>query len=152
MENKLHAFMVEWTINFVKNKDLVSKKIEKIEKGKEGFDLYVKYKGKEQYFIILPSDLLNSFKGLKDDSYFSIVLLNSAENLSFVLKNWYKFASFKSLSVIFVNPFSSSDKKWILYPHTHNKICDESSLETGLKSMFEMVGPADEQQTISRIG
>ncbi len=152
MESKLHSFMVEWTINFVKNRDLVSKKIEKIEKGKEGFDLYVKYKDKEQYFIILPSDILNAFKDIKDNSYFSIVLLNSAENLSFVLKNWNKFASFKCLSVIFVNPFSSSDKKWILYPHTHNKICDESSLETGLKSMFEMVDPADEQQTISRIG
>ena len=28
---------------------------------------------------------------------------------------------------------------WILFPYTHNKICDKASLEQGLKSMSVMV-------------
>ena len=43
------------------------------------------------------------------------------------------------LSVMFVNPESKIDKKWIIYPATHNSICDASSLKTGLESMFAMV-------------
>ncbi len=41
--------------------------------------------------------------------------------------------------------FASGDKKWILKPYVHNKIAEEKSLKTGLKSMFDMVGPIDEQ-------
>ena len=54
MESKSHSFLVEWTINFMKNKDIISKKIEKIENGKDGFDLHVKYKDREQYVIVAP--------------------------------------------------------------------------------------------------
>ena len=52
MKDKLHSFLMDWAMNFIKNKDIVAKKIEKIENNKDGFDLYVKYKDKEQYFII----------------------------------------------------------------------------------------------------
>ena len=154
MEKKSRDFLVNWTINFVKNRDLISKKIEKIENGKDGFDLYVKYKDKEQFFIILTSmgDLESTIKKINNNSNFCIVLLNSKENFQVTLKNWAKLADFKSLSIVFINPFSNSDKRWILYPNTHNKICDESSLETGLKSMFEMVEPIDEQQLLAKIG
>lgn len=148
-----HSFLVEWTANFVKNKDVVARKIENIEKNKDGFDLYVKFKDKEQFFIISPSinnlDLI--IPKLKSDSYFCIVILNSGENLDSLIKNWRRLIEFKFLSVIFVNPFSQLDKKWIIYPYTHHKICDESSLKTGLKSMFEMVEPIEEKELIAKI-
>jgi len=148
-----HSFLVNWTINFVKNKDLISKKIEKIENGKDGFDLYVRYKDREQYFIIVPdiADIDAIIQRINNNYYFSIVTLNSKENFDIVIKNWNKLISFKFLNIIFVNPFSEMDKKWIVFPHTHHKICDESSLENGLKSMFKMVEPIEEQQLIARI-
>jgi len=153
MESKLHSFLVDWTISYIKNKDIVSKKIEKIENEKEGFDLYVKYKDREQYFIIELNikniDLITQM--INDNSYFSIVTLNSKENFDAMIKNWSKLVCFKSLSIIFINPFSQLEKKWIIFPYTHNKICDESSLETGLKSMFEMVEPTEEQQIVAKI-
>ena len=154
MENKSHSFLVEWTINFVKNKDIVSKKIERIESGKEGFDLHIKYKDREQYFIIAPniSGIDSIIQRLNNNSYFSIVKLNSRENFNVILKNWNKMVNFKFLNIIFVNPFSGLDKKWIVFPYTHQKICDEASLETGLMSMFEMVEPIEEQQLIAKIG
>jgi len=153
MENKAHSFLVEWTINFVKNKDIISKKIEKIENGKDGFDLYVKYKDKEQFFIIIPDivDIEPIIQRINNDFYFSIVTLNSKKNLDVMLKNWNKLINFKFLNIIFINPFSELDKKWVVFPHTHHKISDESSLKNGLKSMFEAVEPIEEQQLVAKI-
>ena len=153
MENKSHSFLVEWTVNFVKNKDIVAKKIENIENGKNGFDLYVKYKDREQYFVIAPNivDIYSIIQKMSNEFYFSIVTLNSKENFEIVLKNWNRLIGFKFLNIIFVNPFSELDKKWIVFPHTHHKICDESSLENGLKSMFGMVEPIEEEQLVAKL-
>ncbi|MBS3114125.1 hypothetical protein J4448_03415 [Candidatus Woesearchaeota archaeon] len=153
MNDKSHSFLVDWSINFVKNKDIISKKIEKIENGKDNFDLYIKYKDREQYFIIVPNiaDIDSIIQRINNNYYFSIVTLNSKENFNIIIKNWNRLISFKFLNIIFVNPFSEMDKKWIIFPHTHHKICDESSLQTGLRAMFEMVEPIEEQQLIARI-
>jgi len=158
MENKSQSFLVDWTINFVKNKDVISKKIEHIENGKDGFDLFVKYKDREQYFIILPKivevdDIIRKINSIASSNavYFSVVMLNSKENFEIMLKSWNKLITFKFLNLIFVNPFSEFDKKWIVFPYTHHKISDESSLENGLKAMFEMVEPIEEQQLVAMI-
>ena len=153
MEDKSHSFLVKWTIHFIKNKDILTKKIEKIENDKDSFDLYVKYKDREQYFIIIPNivDIDSIIQKLNNDFYFSIVTLNSPNNLNVILKNWTKVVHFKFLNIIFVNPFSEQDKKWIVFPHIHQKVCDEKSLETGLKSMFAMVGPIEEEQLAAKI-
>ncbi len=153
MENNVHSFLVDWAINFIKNKDIVAKKIEKIENNKDGFDFFVKYKDKEQYFIIAANiaDIGSIIQKLNDYSYFTIVTLNSKENFDSMLKNWSKLANFKFLSIIFVNPFSGLDKKWIIAPYTHSKISDESSLKNGLKSMFDMVEPIEEPQLSAKI-
>ena len=152
--DKQHSFLLEWAITFVKNKDIVSKKIEKIENGKDGFDFYVKYKDKEQYFIIAPniSNIDSIIQKLNNNFHFSVITMNSKENLGIVIKNWKRLVDFKFLNIIFVNPFSESDKKWIIFPYTHNKICEASFLEAGLKSMFEMVEPIEEGQLAAKIG
>lgn len=148
-----HSYLVEWTENFVKNKDVLAKKIEKIEKNKDGFDLHVRFKDKEQFFIISSSignlDLL--VQKMNNNSHYCIVTINSNENLNALIKNWGRLIDIKFLSVIFMNPFSQLDKKWTIVPYTHHRICDESSLKTGLKSMFEMVEPIEESQLAAKI-
>lgn len=153
MKDKSYSFLVEWAMHFIKNKDIISKKIEKIENGKDGFDIYVKYKDREQYFIIAPTiaDIDLIIERLNNNFYFSIVTLNSRGNFEIILKNWNKLVNFRFLNIIFVNPFSELDKRWVVFPHTHHKICDESSLENGLRAMFEMVEPIEEQQLIAKI-
>ncbi|MEK6984676.1 MAG: hypothetical protein AABX33_08940 [Nanoarchaeota archaeon] len=153
MEDKCRSFLVDWAINFIKNKDVILKKIEQIENGKGGFDLYVKYRDREHYFIITPRivDMEPIVQKLNNNFHFSIVTLSSQENFDTLLKNWDRLIGFKFLSLIFVNPFSEQDKKWIVFPYTHHKICDESSLEAGLRSMFNMVEPINEQLLIARI-
>ena len=152
MENA-HPYLVDWTINFVKNKDVLTKKIESIEKNKNGFDLFVKFKDKGQSFIVAPSisDLNSIISKINNTLHFSIVTLNSNDNLESLIKNWRRLTEFKFLSVIFVNPFSQLDKKWIIYPSTHHRICDESSLKIGLRSMFEMVEPIEDPQLAAKI-
>ena len=148
-----HSFLVRWTLDFLKNKDILTKKIVSIENNKDGFDMHIKYKDRDQYVIVIPQ--LNNIDALvrkiSSDSYFTIVALNSAENFEALLKNWKRFIDFKFLNIIFVNPFSGLDKKWIVFPYTHHRVCDESSLELGLKSMFDMVDPIEEQQLVSKI-
>lgn len=152
MDDKLHSFLVDWTVNFVKNKDIIQKKIEKIEDGKDGCDLYVKYKDKEQHFIISATlDFDSILKKINNNSYFAIVTLNSKDNLDAMLKVWNKLIEFKFLSLIFVNPFSELDKKWIIFPYTHHRISDESSLKIGLKSIFETVDPIEESLVVAKI-
>ena len=153
MGKNLHDFLVDWTVNFVKNKDVISKKIEQIENGKDGFDLHVKYKDKEQYFIILPKigDINSIIQKINTSAYLSIVTLNSKGNFEAMLKNWNRLAEFRLLNIIFINPFSEGDKKWGISPYIHNRICDESSLESGLKSMFETVEQIEEHELIAKL-
>ena len=153
MENKAHSYLKDWTINFIKNKDLVQRKIEHIGNGKDSFDIYVKYKDREQFFIVEPSikDIDAILKRFNKDSHCTIATLNSKYNFDIVSKNWDKLTSYKFLSIVFANPFSQTDRKWIIFPYTHHMICDESSLKTGLKSMFETVEPIEEEQLLSKI-
>lgn len=153
MEDQVYSFLVDWTISYIKNKDIVQKKIESIERDREGFDLHVKYKDKDHYFLVAPTiiDIVPIVQKINTDLHVSVVALNSLGNFHVILKNWSRLVTFKFLSMIFVNPFSELDKKWVIFPQVHHKICDESSLESGLKSMFEMVEETDEQQMLAKI-
>lgn len=153
MEDKSRFYLADWTKAFVRNKDIISKKIENMESGRDGFDLYVKYRDRQQYFIISPSiaDMDQIISRINSESHYTIVTLNSVQNFDAMIKNWSRLIAFKFLSIIFVNPFSQLDKKWIIFPHTHHKICDEASLKNGLKSMFEMVEPIEEGQLVAKI-
>ena len=50
-----------------------------------------------------------------------------------------KLSSLPMLSIYFVNPNSSTEKKWIIYPFTHSKITEHSALKLGLMTLFESV-------------
>ena len=148
-----HSFLVRWTLDFLKNRDILTKKIVSIENNKDGFDMHIKYKDRDQYVIVIPqlNDIGAMIGKISNDSYFTIVALNSGENFEALLKSWKRLIDFKFLNIIFVNPFSGLDKKWIVFPYTHHRVCDESSLELGLKSMFDMVEPIEEEQLASKI-
>ena len=135
----VNSFLIEWAIRFLENRDVVRKNILSVKKKSDGFDFIINYKDATKYFIvnkILEIDLL---KTLKKDDNVGIFTLNNKENIGFIVNRWGEFSEMKFLSVYFINPFSNLDKVWILRPYIHDKICDKSSLELGLKSMSEMV-------------
>ena len=139
MEKKF-KLLKEWTINYIKNKDILTKSIESIEEKKDGWDLVIKTKTGEKYCIVKPviDDIDEIIKKL-DDNFVMLVVFNKKQNLDFVLENWSKIVDFPKFSIVFVNPDSELEKKWIIYPYTHNKITEKASLKKGLKSLFQTV-------------
>lgn len=100
------SFLVDWSVRFLENKDLVQKQIEDIKKSKDGFDFIIHYKDKVKYFILKTNLDEDIFNILKNDGYFGIIALNTSPNISFVANNWKKLINFKFLSIYFINPFS----------------------------------------------
>ncbi len=147
-----HSFLIEWVISFLKNKDLIFKRIELIEGGKNGFDFFIKYKDKEQFFVVKPiiDDIKSLLSKFDESGHFGLVVANTKGNFDVLVKNWDVLAKYKNLGIYFVNPFSKLDKKWIVYPCTHNNICERGALEKGLNAMFEMVEPLTESSVKDR--
>ena len=140
------SYMVDWVIHYLRNKDIVAKNIVSIDTVQEG--LLVKYKNSEQFYKLLPSivDCNEIIQKIKEHPNFALVLLNSRDNFQIITQNWKRFIDFQQFTILFINPFSQLDTKWIINPYIHNKICDNASLLTGLKSIFGTVEPISEDQ------
>lgn len=126
----------EWMLEYVKHRDLFRKAIQKIED--KGSEVIVTYKNNYEHVIIGPK-LSEAIAKLDDKKNMSIVTLNSKENLDVLISNWQKLVGFVGLTIYFVNPDSTTEQKWIIRPHLHNKVADDDALKPGLLSMFSMV-------------
>ena len=142
-------FLREWAVGYVKHRDILTKNIIYI---KEELDrVIVKFKDKEQIFLIRPTADNSLIQEINKDKNINIVMLNSKENLDFLIKNWSKLIKFEKLTIFFINPFSGLDTKWFISPYVHDKICDKDSLKLGLKTMFETVESITEKDITKNI-
>ena len=141
--------MIEWFEIYIRHKDMLTKKIETIDKHED--KLIVTYKDKTQVFYIFPDLADFNEEILKDVENPSIVMINSEGNLKHLMKIWNKLIKHPKLSIYSINPFSSGDTKWIIFPYTHHQISEESSLKTGLESMFNMVEPITIEEYMKKI-
>ena len=168
MDN-VNSFLVDWSIRFLENKDVIRKEIINIEKDKCNFT--IRYKDKIGRFFVEPvlgDDIFNILKNskgisgppkiakrfsseIKNEDYIGFITLNNMANIKFVLSNWAKLIKFEFLSIYFINPFSTSDKVWIIRPYIHDRICDKASLELGLRSMAEMVNTINVEEISRKI-
>ncbi len=142
--------LVDWSYHYAKNKDTVTRSITNIDKKID--QLLITHKTKTQLYYILESfsntnnknnitEILKQVKAAKDDpkQFFVIVVYNTKENLHYLIKNWQSLIDYPNLSAIFANPQSNTEKRWMIFPFTHAKITEKSSLELGLKSLAEGV-------------
>lgn len=139
---KEEVSLKEWTVHFVKQKDLFSKSIISIkdEKFKDGDKLIVKQKDSEAYYLVMDEIKNEDFmRELDKKDQIGIVVSNKKKNLDFVTDNWKDFVAYPFLTIYFVNPMSTTDVKWIVKPSVHDRITEPKALKTGLKSMFAMV-------------
>ncbi len=141
---KLVPFLVDWVEKYIRNKDLVNRALK--EMTHSGDEVDAKFEHKEQRFVIIPEldDTNAVLKRLSQakDAHLTLVTLNSQSNLDVLLKYWHEFVDLgPKFSIFFVNPFSKTDKLWIICPYVHQRIADEASLALGLKAMFEIVEP-----------
>ncbi len=123
----------DWAINNVKNKDLMYGKLKNIVKEKNGF--LAKYVDKTCQFVIKP--YINEIRDFKKNDLVSIVVFNVRKNLDFIIRSWNELVKYEKLSIYFVN--LKNNKRWILHPFTHNKVCNSKKLKNGLITLFDLV-------------
>jgi hypothetical protein len=125
----------EWTINYIRHKDVVSGKLVEIDSDSKKDFLTVKFKDKtvKHYIVTKLDEKVMSL--LNNPDYKVIVTFNNEENFNFLVKHWEKISVVKNLTVIFVN--LKINDKWIINPYLHSMIADPESIETGLRTMFD---------------
>lgn len=120
----------EWTVIYIKNKDLLQRKLKGIEE--KGSVLTCTYTDKVQEYI-LQEQLDCRYEGKS----VTFVCPAARNNLDYLLKEWKNLTQKKNTTIIFVNLENS--EKCIINPSTHQFVADEESLELGLRSMFAQV-------------
>ena len=145
--------MVEWAINYEKHRDIILKKIKNIDRNADGYNLKISYKENEK-FILVMSSLANAEEirfRLKEGRSVTIITLNSKQNMDFLIDNWKLLIDSPELTIMFINPFSLTDHRWIIRPYIHNKIAENSVLKKGIKTMFEAVDSITEEEFLAKI-
>tara|TARA_Y100000310_G_scaffold62055_2_gene57324 strand:- start:3482 stop:3940 length:459 start_codon:yes stop_codon:yes gene_type:complete len=137
----LIVFLSDWTLKYLKNKDLVLNRIESMEPLKGDFRFKIIFKDGEQ--LVTCCAKLGSVKGIleKKDKFIScwVTVINSKDNFNFLLNNWEFFIGYINLTLCFLNPFSMRELKWVVKPSAHNLVSEESSLAGGLKAIADNV-------------
>ena len=123
----------QWTVHFVKNKDVFERRLESYEE--KGDVIVFKFKDKQVAYFV--QDFLDAAcldfckgKGLK-----AIVCKAKRNNLAFLVKSWSLFKEVQDLTIIFADV--DINKRLIIKPILHHLFCDELTLKTGLDSLFQ---------------
>ncbi|MEM4247548.1 MAG: hypothetical protein QXR48_02890 [Candidatus Woesearchaeota archaeon] len=131
--------LIDWIVEYLKSKDANIKQITAIKKNEQNVDVVVEGSLKSQYIIVQPQfNDVSKLDSLKD-KHAIIVTANTKENVEFLITNWDALAKYPHLSIYFVNPNSALDKRWIIFPATHDKITERRALRKGIESMFSTV-------------
>jgi len=145
-------YLISWTITYLKSRDAVTRTMESVDRQKEGADIIVNYKDSSQLAIVVEPfltgmsfiDRLKPFTEKKVKT--RLVTANTRDNLKFITANWKPISEFsREFNIIFVNPFSKLERKWMLYPQTHAGIAGKG-FERGLKALFATVEPISEKE------
>jgi hypothetical protein len=128
--------ILEWAEGYLRHRDLVLNRMRdmKIERGRI---VIANKDGSTEVATALPELSKMDIDSVKLPTIF--VTLNRKENLKFLTDSWKAISAVKEISIIFINPDSELETKWIIRPYVHSRVCDDSSLKIGLKSMFETV-------------
>lgn len=128
--------LVDWFIAFVKSKDIISRKIESLDRDSDGWDLVVRERDRVRRVLVSPH--LDSWDGVLprlDGEHVTLVVLNTSRNLDAVIAKWSELAKHLKLVVVFANPYSVTDKCWQVYPSTHDRVTERRVLRRGLEAM-----------------
>ncbi|MBN1386701.1 hypothetical protein JW968_07085 [Candidatus Woesearchaeota archaeon] len=123
-----------WALDYVRSRDAHFRRIQDI--ARRGDDFFVKFSDREVLYLIEPDMKADS---LDKDKNYVLVTLNTKKNFDALIRVWPDLKAIRGLAVWFVNPNSANETKWMINPYIHSKICDDESLKTGLKAMFDTV-------------
>lgn len=138
--------LTDWTEQYLKNKDLLTKSITSITKHDNGWTFTIIRKDGHQHVLVATTFTHDLLTKLAPDLNACIVLLNTHKNIEHVAEHWNQLITYPKLSLVFANPNASGDKRWSIFPHTHDKIIERKTLKNGLESLYLSVEPAEELQ------
>ena len=137
-------FIKEWTVRYVRHRDIAARKISGIRGTEYGFQVINKDGTLIECVVQLAlKKISGQFIAATKNAL--VITLSNSENVQAVNRMWDALAANSGLLVVFANPFSALEDKWVLKPHLHNKVCDRNSLLQGLRAMSELVEPIDEE-------
>lgn len=135
---------MDWFSRYLKNRDLVFRKIAKLTEEDDRVITEMK-DGKKTVYLVdpFPEDIVKSadFNPGEGAAMKGLVIYHTKENFDNIVKSWDTLAGITGLTIFSLNPYSTLDKKWIINPRTHALVSDADSLKEGLKAMFETVEP-----------
>jgi len=123
----------EWTSAYIKYKDTLHKRIEKIDDSLNNKILILKKDGKKEEHLceenleqINPANITEQ----------KISTLNKKKNVDWLIKNWDSLKNTSS-TITFVN--TKKSEHWAISPKMHHLITDKEALKPGIKTLFESV-------------
>ncbi len=134
---------------YLVNKDIIQRKIEAIDDSAEDALLVSLRDGKKHKYLIVPflENLEAALAQLKEYELCSLVVYNARQNLDSVIRHWETLVTFKRhFSIYFVNQFSQLEKRWVIFPTTHQLITDKTGLKPGLEALFVTVEPITKEE------
>lgn len=138
-------FLMNWIVRYVKNKDLILKKIVDVTLDSGGVSVKNKSGQISRYVVLLSLASLESVVSSQPkDCELCVITINSKDNMNFLVKKWDFAVSNSFLTVIFVNPFSDLDEKWVVKPSIHARICEKKNLARSFSSISETVNLIDD--------
>ena len=140
--------LTSWTEHYLKNKDVMLKSIASITSNENNWTFVVqKTDGTQQVVLVDPlfENVAVFVTRLQQDTNTVLVVLNTHKNLDRLIEHWQALSQFPKLVVIFANPDSAGEHRWLIFPHTHDKIAARKALRKGLESMFAMVDEYKEE-------
>lgn len=122
----------DWTSAYLKYKDSIHKKIEKIEETETGLKVTKKTGETETYLCV------NKLEEIQPETITTqkITALNTKKNVDWLIKNWEKLKDTKT-TMIFVN--TNKAEHWAINPAMHHSITDKSALKPGIQTLFNSI-------------
>ncbi len=133
------AFLKDWAITYLKHMDIQGN-FSKISEEPNGF-LIINKDGSSSFCLVLIS-LSKNKEAIGKATY--VVTLSNKSNISFASLAWDSLAANPKLVLVFANPFSSTEQKWLVKPYIHARVSERKHLLKGLKAMSELVEPIEE--------
>ena len=138
--DRLTPHLAQWMERYLKNKDLIHKRIKQI--AVSGDTLTLTYADRTTSIRIIPQlpTAQQALIPFASATHCSIVTYNTQENFEAFVRDWETYAKFKRhFSIYFVNPFSKQDKLWVLFPSSHHAITEPAALKPGLITIASTV-------------
>lgn len=133
------TYVLTWLEEFLKNKDLIQKRIAHMER----IDAGLRVERKDGSVVVyIPAPALDEDVLAKARSrvHVGIITFNTPANVAFLKKRWEAFVALgRHAQIIFINPASARETRWIIFPATQAMLSEENMHAASIDTIREGV-------------